>query len=279
MSKLKLVFTMIVLSTLSFTCVSFASNAKLPAISKTSGHQQHGAFVWFDLLTHDHDKVQTYYENLFGWKISEAVGEARYSLITNKGSIIGGIAKIEKEEQSVWLGSISIGNVEKAVARVKQMGGKVLEPVQTVDDRGVMALVEDNMGAAFVLLNTGSRDPAVRPVQAGDWLWTDLFTNNTTKAGKFYKKLVGLQLKTVSDNSKNKFDLLMLNGKMKSGVVKTPWNHVAPIWLPYILVESLTETLKKSIQLGGRMFSKFEGGAILLDPTGAAFGIQQMKGK
>ena len=152
MSKLKLAFAMIVLSTFSFTAVSFASNTKLPAISKTSGHQQHGAFVWFDLITNDSAKVRTYYEKLFGWKISEVPGGDKYSLISNKGSIIGGIAEIEKEEQSVWLGSLSTGNVQNAVKQVKQLGGKVLEPIQQVNDRGVMALVEDNMGAAFVLL-------------------------------------------------------------------------------------------------------------------------------
>ena len=279
MSKLKLVFTIIVLSTLSFTSVGFAASTELPAISKTSGHQQHGAFVWFDLVTHDRDKVQTYYEKLFGWKISEVPGGDKYSLITNKGSIIGGIAEIEKEEQSVWLGSLSTSSVEKAVKRVKQLGGKVLEPAQRVGDRGVMALVEDNMGAAFVLLDTGSHDPAARPIRYGDWLWTDLFTKDTAKAGKFYKKLSGLQLKTVSDKNKNKFDILTLNGKMKSGVVKIPWKHVAPIWLPYISVKNLKATVKRSVQLGGRLFSRFEDGAILLDPTGAAFGIQQIRGK
>ena len=264
---------------LSFSSVSFADSVRLPAISKTSGHQQPGTFVWFDLVTPDSDKVRTYYEKLFGWKISKAAGEDKYDLISNKGSLIGGIAEIEEEEQSVWLGSLSTSNVKKAVDRIKKLGGKVLEPVQQVDDRGVMAVVEDNMGAVFVLLDTGSRDPAASSVRPGDWLWTDLFTTNISKSGKFYKELAGLQPKTASGNKKKQINLLNLNGKMKSGMVKIPWKHVAPTWLPYILVENLNSTMKRSVQLGGQLFFRFKGGAILLDPTGAAFGIQQVKGK
>ena len=184
---------------LSFGSVSFAETVRLPAISKSSGHQQTGSFVWFDLVTPDRAKARTYYEKLFGWKISKAAGEDDYDLISNRGSMIGGIAEIKGEEQAVWLGSLSLPNVQQAADRVKKLGGKVLEPVQQVDDRGVMAVVEDNMGAVFVLLDTGSRDPAAKSARPGDWLWTDLFTTNMAKSGKFYKELAGLQRKTVSN--------------------------------------------------------------------------------
>jgi hypothetical protein len=51
---------------------------------------------------------------------------------------------------------------------------------------------------------------------------------------------------------------------------------VAPAWLPYVLVEDIGATVERAVQLGGRLFFKFKGGAILLDPTGAAFGVQQV---
>ncbi len=197
-------------------------------------------------------------------------------MIVNKGSMIGGIAEIKDEEQPAWLGSLSITNVEKAVGQVMQLGGKVLEPAQQVDGRGVMALVEDNTGAAFVLLDTESRDPVFRPVQFGGWLWTDLFTTDPAAVSSFYKKLAGLQLKTISESNKIPVDELMSNSSGRSGVVKIPWKHITPVWLPYIRVENIKATVERSIQFGGRLFFRFEGGAILLDPTGAAFGVQQV---
>lgn len=259
-----------------FTGVAFSATGGLPAISEISGNQRHGTFVWFDLITHDRKQVRTYYEKLFGWEISEAVKGSGYDLISNKGSMIGGIIEITDEKQPAWLGLLSMSNVEKAVGRVTQLGGKILEPAQQVDDRGVMALVEDNTGAAFVLLDTDSRDPVSRHVQIGDWLWTDLFTTDPAAIGDFYKDLAGLQLKTFSASSKIPVDVLLSNSKARVGVVEIPWKHITPVWLPYVRVEDITTTLEQSDQLGGRLFFKFKGGAILLDPTGAAFGVQQI---
>lgn len=276
LKRMTLLFSILFIS---LSSIAFADTTRLPAISISAGHQQTGSFLWFDLVTSDRAKVRTYYEKLFGWKISKAAGEDDYDLISNKGTLIGGIADIEKEEQAVWLGSLSVPNVPKAVSKVKQLGGKVLEPAQKVDDRGVVAIVEDNMGAVFVLLDTGSRDPVSRSTRPGDWLWTDLFTTDIKKSSKFYKELVGLKHKRVTNKKKKHIDLLAVNGKIKSGMVKIPWKHVTPTWLPYIRVKDLTSTMKRSIQLGGKVFHKFKGGAILLDPTGAAFGIQQIKGK
>ena len=267
---------LLLLLSLLFTGVAFAATVRLPAISEIPGNQRQGTFVWFDLITHDSNQVRTYYEKLFGWEISETEGGAGYYLIINKGSMIGGIAEITDEEQPAWLGSLSMSNVGKAVGRVTQLGGKILEPAQLVDDRGVMALVEDNTGAAFVLLDTDSRDPVSRPVQLGDWLWTDLFTTDPAAVGDFYKGLAELQLKTISDSNKIPVDELLSNGRARSGVVKIPWKHITPVWLPYVRVENITATVERSVQLGGRLFFKFEGGAILLDPTGAAFGVQQV---
>ena len=275
MMQKRLTLLLLLLSLL-FTGVAFAATARLPAISEIPGNQRQGTFVWFDLITHDSNQVRTYYEKLFGWEISEAEGGAGYYLIINKGSMIGGIAEITDEEQPAWLGSLSMSNVGKAVGRVTQLGGKILEPAQLVDDRGVMALVEDNTGAAFVLLDTDSRDPVSRPVQLGDWLWTDLFTTDPAAVGDFYKGLAELQLKTISDSNKIPVDELLSNGRARSGVVKIPWKHITPVWLPYVRVENITATVERSVQLGGRLFFKFEGGAILLDPTGAAFGVQQV---
>lgn len=269
-------YLLLLLFSLLFTGAVSASTARLPAISETSGTQRPGTFVWFDLITHDRNQVLTYYENLFGWKISPAEGVADYDLITNKGVKIGGIVEIRDEKQPAWLGSLSTSNVEEKVDLVTKSGGKILEPTQLVDDRGVMALVEDNTGAVFVLLDTDSRDPVLTPARPGDWLWTDLFTTDPAASGEFYKDLAGLELKTITESNKNQVNVLMANDSAKSGVVKIPWKHVTPAWLPYVRVENITSTIERSAQLGGRLFYKFKGGAILLDPAGAAFGIQQI---
>lgn len=250
--------------------------AGLPAISEATDNRQPGTFVWFDLITNDRNQVNAYYTKLFDWEISEVEGFPGYDLITNKGTAIGGVAEITDEEQPAWLGSVSVDDVEKSADRVTQLGGRILEPAQQVDDRGVMALVEDNTGSAFVLLDTGARDPVTRPVRTGDWLWTDLFTTDPTAAAQFYIGLAGFELSTFTDSRGNTIDVLVLDETARSGVVEIPWKHVTPAWLPYVRVENVAETVERSTQLGGQLFFQFEDGAVILDPTGAAFGVQQV---
>ena len=250
--------------------------AGLPAVSDTSGSQRLGTFVWFDLLTYDRGLTRTYYQGLFGWEVEEANGFQGYDLITNQGQRIGGIAEIEEKEQPTWLGSFSVNDVGDTVDRVTQLGGHVLEPAQEIENRGVMALVEDNAGAMFVLLDTGSRDPGLRPVRIGDWLWVDLFTRSRSEAAEFYQALAGLQLNTVTDKNGNEIDVFMQGETARSGVVEIPWRHVDPIWLPYVRVDNVVQTIERSDQLGGQLFYRYEDGAILLDPTGAAFGVHQV---
>lgn len=203
-------------ASLRFLCIvlfcvsgSSVSAAGLPAVSDTPGNQRLGTFIWFDLLTFDRELTRSYYHGLFGWKIAEAKGFEGYDLITNQGLWIGGIAEIEDKEQPAWLGSFSVNDVGEAIDRVKRSGGRILEPAQQIHNRGVMALVEDNVGAAFVLLDTGSRDPGFRPVRIGDWLWVDLFTNSPPAAGEFYEGLAGLQLNTFTDANGDEVDVVM----------------------------------------------------------------------
>ena len=68
----------------------------------------------------------------------------------------------------------------------------------------------------------------------------------------------------------------MTGDTARAGVVKNPFEHVEPIWLPYVRVADIEQTLELSTQLGGKLFFRFDDGAILLDPAGAAIGVQQV---
>lgn len=250
--------------------------AGLPPIADSSGVQYPGTFVWFDLITPDRDKVRAYYEDIFGWTIAETAGYPGYDMITNQGLQIGGIAEIPEEKLPAWLGSLSVSDIDRAANRVTQLGGRLLEAVEEIEGRGSMALVEDNSGAAFVLLDTRSRDPEQRPVRIGDWLWVDLFVRDTKAPEKFYDGLLGMRLKTIKDKDGSDVNVFLTGDSSRSGVVRIPFKHVDPIWLPYVRVADIEQTIAHSAQLGGQLFFRFGDGAILLDPAGAAVGVQQV---
>ena len=272
----KILRLLLIFPVLIFSSIPGVFGSGLPAISDNTGDQLAGRFVWFDLLTNDPGKAGAYYEELFDWDINKAEGFPGYELISNQGLMIGGISEIGDDELPAWLGLFSMANVPMAVDKVRQLGGGILEPAQDVEGRGTMAIVEDNAGAAFVLIDTGLRDPETRPIRTGDWIWTDLFTKDTDEAGKFYEGLAGLKLQTFKDKEGNEFDLLMAGNKARSAVVEIAFEKVTPIWLPYVRVSDIEATIERSSQLGGKLFYKYGDGAILLDPTGAAIGVQQV---
>lgn len=266
------------LSTALLFSSGLSNAAGLPTITDEPGVQQPGTFIWFDLITPNRDRVSEYYSELFGWRIEPSEGFDGYDMITNLGVRIGGIAEIPEEEQPVWLGSLAAAELEKTTADVAALGGRIIEPVQRVDDRGTMTLVEDSAGAPVVLLDTGGRDPENRPIRVGDWLWADLYVKQKETATRFYEELLGMRLTTVAGEDGQHIDVFMTGDTAHAGLVEIPFEHVDPIWLPYVRVADIEQTLERSEELGGALFFRLGETAILLDPAGAAIGVQQVSG-
>jgi predicted enzyme related to lactoylglutathione lyase len=93
--------------------------------------------------------------------------------------------------------------------------------------------------------------------------------------------VLGLKSTTVEDSSGEPYTLLGSNGVARAGVVKLPFKDVEPNWLPYILVESLKETVDAIEKHGGELVmapgesADQVSTAIVSDPTGGVFAIQQ----
>jgi predicted enzyme related to lactoylglutathione lyase len=62
-----------------------------------------------------------------------------------------------------------------------------------------------------------------------------------------------------------------------------PWSDVEPNWLPYVVVADTVATLRRIDQAGGRILAtqpepaEAARIAIVMDPTGGVFAIQQVE--
>ena len=63
----------------------------------------------------------------------------------------------------------------------------------------------------------------------------------------------------------------------RAGVLLAP-DEVSAQWLPYVRVEDAAGTAARAVKLGAEVVSQDEDGAILIDPTGAAIGVQSWDG-
>jgi predicted enzyme related to lactoylglutathione lyase len=56
--------------------------------------------------------------------------------------------------------------------------------------------------------------------------------------------------------------------------VELQWDDLEDNWLPYVKVKDIKSTISKARELGGNLILETKDVAILVDPTGAVFGIQ-----
>jgi predicted enzyme related to lactoylglutathione lyase len=279
--KITLLLTLMTAGFMFLSGCASKQTASLPAITPTpTGQHQVGKFVWFDLLTEDVQAAQGFYKELFGWRFVDK--SSNYSVIYSGDKPIGGIAPHENKDpeklESLWLASLSVENVDRAVSAIKARYGKVLDGPLDVKGRGRMAVIRDPEGAELVLIRAAGGDPVDADVKAGEWLWVDLFTRDAESANDFYGALAGYTVEAVKTDEDHSYNLLKKGDRAYGGVVELSWEDVEPNWLPYIKVADIEDTISRAEKLGGILVLRIKNVAIITDPSGGAFGIQMVGG-
>jgi predicted enzyme related to lactoylglutathione lyase len=134
-----------------------------------------GTLWWGELLARNPQKARDFYAKVVGWepKITALEdptrpanpGEKEYTLFTIGGQEVAGAMKIEdaefaKDSAPVWLLYVQVPNVDKAVGRALELGGKVLNGPFDVQGVGRIAIIEDLEGAKLGLVT-----PQAKPAQ------------------------------------------------------------------------------------------------------------------
>lgn len=110
-----------------------------------------GAFCWFEIYTNDTEAAKSFYTKLFGWSVG---GDANYTEWKVGDQSIGGMMKIQAEWGNVpphWMGYVMVRNCEETVAKVKELGGKIMVEPMDVPGMGRFALCDDPQNAGFAI--------------------------------------------------------------------------------------------------------------------------------
>jgi uncharacterized protein len=112
-----------------------------------------GALVWTELLTRDAAAAERFYAALFGWTLKHSTNpNMQYTEIHNQGTPQGGIMAITPQMgpmPSAWWPYFGVDDTDKAAAKVKELGGKVVMGPQDIEKVGRFAVVGDPQGAMF----------------------------------------------------------------------------------------------------------------------------------
>ena len=248
-----------------------------------------GTFNWPELSTSDQQAGVAFYRALFGWDVNEQpVGPGMvYSMFQMRGRDVAAAAGQRPEERQHhvpphWNTYITVANADDAVKRAQELGAKVLAPAFDVMDAGRMAVLQDPTGAVFNVWQSNRHVGAKILREPGTLCWTELATNDTETAKKFYTSLFGWTEKTSTGGGMTYTEfnvggtpqggMMAMNDHMKA-------NGVPPHWLPYFQVADVDASAKKAAELGAQQFvpptdipgtGRF---AVIRDPQGAAFAI------
>jgi predicted enzyme related to lactoylglutathione lyase len=180
-------------------------------------------------------------------------------------------------------GGIHVENVDESASQAESLGGKTVVPAMDVPGVGRMAFLEDPTGAKFAVFTPGEHSGAPQASQKeGTFGWSELATNDTNAAGKFYSKMFNWGTKV---DEKMGYTEFQVGGRSIGGMLKLTPQHgdAPPNWLPYVQVGGCNATTRKVKELGGSVIvpptniPDVGNFSVFADPNGAVLAVIQLK--
>ena len=124
--------------------------------------QTHGTVRWSELMTRDVGASRAWYERVCGWAFEASeMPEGTYHLAMAHGRPVAGLCDLGEMEgmEGVpphWFTYLEVDDLDAAVARAGEAGGRVVRPPYEVPEVGRFAIVEDAGGAGLGLMTSVS---------------------------------------------------------------------------------------------------------------------------
>jgi predicted enzyme related to lactoylglutathione lyase len=115
---------------------------------------------------------------------------------------------------------------------------------------------------------------------ANPFVHVELATQDPEKSKKFYSSLFAWKMEEMPGMG---YTIINVGEGTGGGMMKNPMPGSPDNWLPYILVEDVAGSTKKAKSLGATVAKEVTEVpgmgwfSVIIDPTGAAFGIWQSK--
>ena len=114
--------------------------------------QTHGDFSWCELMTTDVEAARTFYGGVFGWTFGQApVTDEPYTEIKTGDQSVGGMMGMPAEAPPgmppCWTCYVTVDDLDAVVAKVGELGGKVLHGPMDIPKVGRIAVIQDPQGA------------------------------------------------------------------------------------------------------------------------------------
>lgn len=254
-----------------------------------------GTFVWNELMSRDIEAAKKFYAAVLGWEYHGMdMGPMDTYWIIQAGAHqgAGGMMAMPKDVPAHvpghWMPYVAVQDVNAAFAKA---GAAALYPPMDVPDVGRMFAVADPSGASLSLMTNamGVRKgkPAPEKPDHGRFMWNELVSSDTEKAGKFLCDLVGWQAARIPHEAGFEYTLFQVEGENVAGMMplgKPHWGDVPSHWMSYIAVKDIAQVHKAVGNAGGKVMVPptpamgYGTFIVAADPSGAVVSFMQPAG-
>ena len=118
--------------------------------------------IHFEIDAAKPERLVTFYEKIFGWRIEKWEGPNEYWLITtgkeDQPGINGGLSK-RTESQPATVNTIDVPSIDEFAKKVEKNGGKIVVPKHAIPGVGYIAYIKDPEGNMFGMMQD---DPSAK---------------------------------------------------------------------------------------------------------------------
>lgn len=245
-----------------------------------------GTFSWTDLSTPDQEPAKRFYGELFGWEADDQpVGEGMvYSMMKLGGQEVAAVSPQPEQQRAAglpptWNSYVTVASADETLARAEELGATVHAPAFDVFDVGRMGVVQDPVGAFFLVWQPRSHIGASLVNAPGALTWNELVTPDLEPAERFYRELFGWGFEPLPDSEIPYRVIKNSEGQTNGGISSLAPPGTPPHWLVYFGAEDTDVTLARAGELGSStVLEPTDIGptgriAVARDPQGAVFAL------
>lgn len=247
----------------------------------------HGRFVWYELITTDLVATEVFYTSVVGWGAQDAsTADLGYTLFTVGKEPVSGLMRLPDEARKLgatprWMGYVGVDDVNITADQFKHLGGAVFVP-PTDSNIGRISVCADPQAATLALVRElkPGRRPRTELGKPGHVGWHELFAADCDRAFDFYAGVFGWKKVDSQRGSAERYQLFSAGGQTIGGMLTKPPTDPVPYWLFYFNVDDIDAAVERVKAGGGRLFEgplELPGDSWIArcaDPQGAAFALQ-----
>ncbi|MEZ0171921.1 VOC family protein [Microvirga sp. TS319] len=249
---------------------------------------QHGDFVWYELLTTDADAAARFYGAVVGWRNRRAEGsEFDYRLFDMNGADVAGFMTCPPSAGDApmrprWLGYIGVRDVDAAVLDIVRAGGVEHMPPTDIPGVGRFAMLADPQGVLFYVMRGAMEGTSTSFAQTkpGHCHWNELAASDQSAALAFYTGLFGWEKgDAMPMGAMGDYRFIEHGGQTIGAVMNRMEGGPPPAWTFYFGVEDIDAAAQAVSGNGGTIHygpAEVPGGIHIIvasDPQGAMFGL------